>query len=170
MARKMTVKKHLSLKEINVKIKKTIGFWRVQRWQIIYQAMQEKLSSKELAERFGVSQIQIKTLLSQYNRFGESAVDTKGKGQRQRAYLTQKEEKIFLEKFINKASKGGLITTQQIHEEFEKKVKRKVSKSTIYRLLKRNGWRKIEPRPMPLKSKEERDKVHANFKKTSKIK
>ena len=121
MARKMTVKKILSPEEVARKIKRTIGFWRVQRWQIIYQALQEKVTSKELAKRFGVSAIQIRVLISRYNRFGESAIDTKGKGQRQRAYLNKEEEEKFLQEFIKKSEQGAIVTTQEIHESLKKK-------------------------------------------------
>ncbi|MBW2145601.1 MAG: winged helix-turn-helix domain-containing protein [Deltaproteobacteria bacterium] len=40
-----------------------------------------------------------------------------------------------------------MATTGEIKKALEKHVGHKVHKSTVYRLLKRQGWRKVAPRP-----------------------
>jgi len=46
---------------------------------------------------------------------------------------------------LEKAREGQIITAMEIKENFEKKTGKGVNKTTIYRMLKRNGWRKIVP-------------------------
>ncbi|MFC1566994.1 transposase [bacterium] len=170
MARNLKIKEHLSLIEIQEKMKTTVGFWRVQRWSIIYQASVEKTYAKDIAKRVGVSRATVNCLVSKYNRFGVEAVDTVGKQNRPNAYLNKNEEKEFLAPYIKKASMGEIVTVGKIQEGFEKRVGKKVSKSTVYKLLERNNWRKIEPRSMASSNKKERDKKQKDFKKTSKKK
>jgi len=73
-------------------------------------------------------------------------------GGRKHAYLTVEEEEAFLAPFFRKAEAGGVLTIAQIKEAYEKRVNKKVSPSTIYRLLHRHGWRKIAPRKRHPKS------------------
>lgn len=147
MSRKIKIKEHLTDEEILEKIRSVKGFWRVQRWMVIYQAKIEGGRAEDIAKRFNISKATVNCLTSAYNRLGVAGVDTIGKDRRQRAYLSIKEEADFLKPFFLLASKGGLTTIRKIHIAFEKKVGKKVHINTIYRLLARNGWRKIEPRP-----------------------
>jgi len=57
------------------------------------------------------------------------------------------DEKRFLSPFIEKASRSGVLVVSGIKLAYEKTLGHKVPKSTIYRMLERNGWRKIMPRP-----------------------
>jgi transposase len=158
---------HLTADEIQEKIKTTIGFWRVKRWLIIYQALINPKTAKEIALDIGVSESTVHCLISAYNREGEKAVETEGKGQRQKANLTIEEEKEFLKPFFEKAEKGQITTANEIKKALENALGHSVHKTTVYRLLDRHGWRKIAPRPAhPKTNKEEQE----SFKKTSKMK
>jgi transposase len=66
-------------------------------------------------------------------------------GGRRRQLLTFEEEKAFLEPWVAKAVTGGVLVVPPIHVALEKLLGRKVPPSTVYRLLARHGWRKIEP-------------------------
>ncbi len=134
---------------------------------IIYQATITNEPAIELAKRFNVSKATVDSLLSKYKRFGVEGVETAGKSQRQRAYLKKTKEEEFLDKFKKEADKGHIATVKEIHKAFEEKIKRKVNISTIYRMLKRNGWRKIVPRSYHPKADKVKQKA---FKKTSKKK
>lgn len=158
---------HLTEAEINEKIKSTVGFWRVQRWLIIRQALINPKTAEEIALNYGVAEQTVHNLIAAYNRYGSDAVETPGKGQRQKAYLTIEEEKRFLEPYIKKAEKGHLTSVNQIHIDFEKHLGHSIAKSTTYRLLDRQNWRKITPRTKHPKSNNE---IQENFKKTSKRK
>ena len=101
--------------------------------------------------------------ISEYNRNGASAIETKGKGGRRNSYMSKEEEQKFLEGFILQAQSGHIATVEQIKEEFERLIAKPVHKTTIYRLLGRNGWRKIVPLPHHPKADKE---VQESFKKT----
>lgn len=155
---------HLTGEEIQDKIKTTVGFWRVKRWMIIYQALINPKPAKEIALDMGVSEHTVHCLIAAYNREGEKAVETKGKGQRQKANLTLEEEKEFLKPFFEKAEKGQITTAIEIKKTLEEHLGHSVNESTVYRLLNRHGWRKIAPRPAHPKTNKEEQEI---FKKTS---
>ncbi len=61
--------------------------------------------------------------------------------------LRLEEERAFLAPFFERAEIGELATTEEIWRAFEARVGQQVDDSTIYRLLNRQGWRKLMPRP-----------------------
>jgi transposase len=163
--RKITkAKEHLTNEVIQQKIKNTVGFWRVQKWLIIYNALNYPRSSQEIANHMSVSVSLVHKTVSEYNRFGAPSIETKGKGGRYHSYMTSEEEQLFMEGFITQAKSGQIATVDEIKEAYENRIGKKVHKTTIYRILERNGWRKIVPMPHhPHSSKEARE----TFKKTS---
>ena len=163
MSKKTKAKEHLSATDVKEKIKTTIGFWRVQKWLIVHNALNYPRSSKEIAEHLAVSQSLVHKTISEYNRYGASSIETIGKGGRRNSYLTVEEERKFMEGFITQAQKGQIATAMQIKESYEKLIGKRVHKTTIYRFLERNGWRKVVPLPHhPQKDKEAQE----SFKKT----
>ena len=156
------VKGHLSLEEIEERIKETKEFWRVRRWLVIRHALVDPSPAAEIAKRIGISVHMVHYLIENYNRFGTQAMDTPGKGRRQRAYMSFKEEEEFLKVFIKKGERGEIATVQVIHEALMSHLGHSVHISTTYRMLKRHGWRKIIPRPQHVKAKEE---IQEDFKK-----
>jgi len=71
---------------------------------------------------------------------------TKGKwGGRRRQLLTFEQEKAFLEPWVVKAETGGVLVVPPIHAALEELLGHKIPASTVYRLLARHGWRKVEP-------------------------
>lgn len=163
MSKISKAKQHLSADEILQKIKTTVGFWRVQKWLIIYNALNFSKKAVEIASSIAVSEALVHKTISEYNRYGAISIETKGKGGRRNSYLTVEEENKFIESFITQAQKGHIATAGQIQEAFEKLIGKKVNKTTIYRLLDRNNWRKIVPMPYhPKKDKQAQE----DFKKT----
>jgi transposase len=61
--------------------------------------------------------------------------------------LTIEEETAFLNNFADKASEGSILIVREIQKALEDHLGRKVAESTVYRILKRRGWRKVVPRP-----------------------
>jgi len=158
---------HLSNAELSIKIKTTVGFWRVQKWLIIYNAVNYPRKAIEIANHLAVSESLVHKTVSEYNKIGANAIDTIGKGGRKNGYLTVDQEKVFFESFIQKAQIGQIATAAEIKIEFEKLIGTVVPKSTIYRLLARHNWRKIVPLPFHPKQKKEDQE---SFKKTSRKK
>lgn len=164
MSKIIRIKSHLTNNAIQQKIKSTIGFWRVQKWLIIHNALNHPRHSQEIADHLAVSISFVHKTISEYNRYGAASIETKGKGGRHHSYLTSKEEQLFMDDFISQAQKGLIATAGQIKEAYEERIGRQVHKTTIYRLLERTGWRKIVPLPShPLKDR----KAQEDFKKTS---
>lgn len=143
----VNVKRHLSEGEVEDRIREVVGFWRVKRWQIIKHAMVLPSSAKTLSRIYGMSTGGVNNLISRYNKEGIKAIDTIGKGRRQRAYMPKEEEAKFLLPFIEKAKKGVITTTTEIKKALEEFIGHKIHKTTLYRLLDRHSWRKISPRP-----------------------
>jgi hypothetical protein len=76
------------------------------RWRIIYYALVDPQPAEEIALHCGVAKGTVHKLISRYNRFGEAAIETPGKGGRKRFYLTIEQEEQFLKPFFERATKG----------------------------------------------------------------
>lgn len=66
-------------------------------------------------------------------------------GGRRRQLLSIEEEKQFLEPWTKEAEVGGVLVVPPIHEALEKRLGRSLPASTVYRMLARQGWRKVTP-------------------------
>lgn len=155
---------HLSEGEVKERIKETVGFWRVQKWLVILNALVDPRPAKDIALHTGLAVQTVHNLVSSYNRQGLKALEGPGKGGRHNAYLSLEEEAAFLKPFMDKALSGQIATAKQIKAALEKHLCQKVHKTTVYRLLKRHGWRKVMPRPFHVQSKiEEQEAFKKNF-------
>lgn len=155
MGKVTKVVSHLSGEEISKKIKGTVGFWRVQKWLVIWNAVVDPRPAEEIALHTGLARQTVHNLISRYNRWGAGAVEGPGKGGRRKAYLSLEEEADFLAPFKKKALTGQVTTAVEINRDLEQRLGHRVHKTTVYRLLKRHGWRKIAPRPFHVQGKEE---------------
>ena len=90
---------HLSKEEIQERIKATVGFWRVQKWLVLWNALVDPRPAREIALHTGIAEQSVHNLISRYNRLGPEAVEGPGKGGRRRSYLSWDEEASFLESF-----------------------------------------------------------------------
>ncbi len=166
MGKVTKVVSHLSREEILKKIIGTIGFWKVQKWLVIWNALVDPRPAEEIARHTGLAKQTVHNLISNYNRRGAEAVEGPGKGGRLRAYLSLDEEASFLEPFKKKAITGQIATALEIQKALGKRLGHSVHKTTVYRLLKRHGWRKIAPRPFHVQAKEkEQEDFKKNFQK-----
>ncbi|MDR2352890.1 MAG: winged helix-turn-helix domain-containing protein [Deltaproteobacteria bacterium] len=59
--------------------------------------------------------------------------------------LTKEEEAAFLAYFAENSVSGRIFTVSEIHRAFMEKIGKKVPASTVYRMLHRNGWKKMKP-------------------------
>jgi transposase len=155
---------HLSKEEIQAKIKTTVGFWRVQKWLVIWNALVDPRPAGEIALHTGLAEQSVHNLISRYNRLGPEAVEGPGKGGRRRYYLSWDEEVVFLESFKQAALTGQIATVAEIKEALERRLGKRVHKTTVYRLLQRHGWRKLVPRPFHVDADKQEQET---FKKTS---
>jgi transposase len=159
MARVTHAAAHLPVEEVRQRMKADPRAVSRQRWLIIYNALVEPRKAEEIARHCGVSTATVHQVISSYNRLGPSAIETGGKGGRRHQYLRVQEERDFLAPFEERAEPGEIATTAEIWHAFEARIGHQVDDSTIYRLLKRHGWRKLMPRPKhPQAQREEQER------------
>ena len=59
--------------------------------------------------------------------------------------MTLEQEQAFLAQWEQKATAGGVLTVLPIHAALVERLGHDTPMSTTYRLLARNGWRKVKP-------------------------
>jgi transposase len=118
----------------------------------------------EIALEVGLARQTVHNLVAAYNHHGPSALETPGRGQRQRAYLSLEQERAVVEQFRKQSEVGQVSTGLQVKATLETVVGHQVAKTTVYRVLRRHQWRQVVPRPRhPQASAAEQEA----FKKTS---
>jgi len=121
MSKITKLKTDYSESELISKIKQTTGFWRVQKWLIVYNAANYPRKAEEIANHLAVSVSLVHKTVSEFKKNGIKAIETIGKGGRKNSYLTIDEEKEFMNSYIQQALEGQIATVGQIKEDFEKK-------------------------------------------------
>jgi len=116
----------------------------------------------EVANMLGVSKQAVWLWIGQYNKQGPSGLERYGRGGRRWSYLSLKEEEEILKPFREKALLGEVVTATSIWPEISKAIGQEVSLAYVYRMLHRQGWRKLGPRPRHIKSDKQ---VQEDFKK-----
>jgi transposase len=154
---------HLSEFEVSIRLRQTAGREQ-RRWLVIWNALVDPRPASEIAVHTDVSVSTVHNVISQYNRFGPKAIEGRERGIRRRCYLSRDQEAEFLEPFLEIASTGEICVAGRIKEALEELLGHGVHHSTVYRMLHRNGWREIVPRPAHPEAKEKTQKA---FKKSS---
>lgn len=130
---------------------KSIPHWR--QLEAVWLREKFGLNGQDVANALNYKLQTVHTIWHNWKQKGFSWLKSKrSKGGRNHAYLSVDDEKIFLKTFLKKAESGELLTIKRIKKSYEKLVEKEVALSTIYRLLKRHGWRKITPRKQHPKS------------------
>ena len=100
----------------------------------------------EISEIVGYHNQTVTSIVSQYVKKGmESLIGNHYTGHNRR--MSFEEETSFLEQFREEAESGLLISVKNILKKYEEVTGKSSNTSTIYDLLKRHGWRKVQPRP-----------------------
>ncbi len=100
-----------------------------------------------IAAAMGVSLSTVNRAHMAYDHGGIKALQPKPSGGRQRENMTLEEEKALLADFAKTAGAGEMLNIHDLKAAYEKAIGHQTSKSTIYNLLSRHGWRKLMPRP-----------------------
>ena len=147
------------------RLKKAKGRPEYQRIQCVLIRATLGSTAFEIARLLGWAATTVHNIHSQWAKEGEAIFELKSKGGRRNQYLSPDEEAEFLRPFLAKAEAGGLLSATEVKAAFEARVGCAVAKSTIYRMLDRQGWRKVAPRPRHPKAD---PAAQAAFKKTRK--
>lgn len=111
--------------------------------------------NEQIAKITGYSKSRVSALVCEYAKNGMGYFKCEHRIGGNRRNMPIEQEKEFLKQFEMLAEKGQIITIEDIYHEYLKTYKN-ASKTTIYKLLKRHGWRKIMPRSRhPKKASEE---------------
>ena len=114
-------------------------------------------TNKEIREVTGYHVQRITEIVSQYIREGmDSVVGNKYTSNNRR--MSYEEERVFLEQFEEEAESGLLTSVAPILKKYEETTGKPSNRSTIYELLSRHGWRKLQPRPAHPNSASEEEK------------
>ena len=103
-------------------------------------------SNREIKEVLGYSEQYITELITKYMEKGMEAILTDQRTSNNRR-LSEAEEREFLGQYKEMAETGQILTVEIILKGFEERTGKKSNANTIYNLLKRHGWRKVQPRP-----------------------
>lgn len=121
-------------------------------------------SAMPIADIVGLKLQTIRNLHAAYLKEGETVLHLSGKGGRYRSNLSLEEEEALLAAFEGDGTLGAIVEVSHIQQAYEQYLGRPVPNSTVYRLLHRQGWRKLAPRSQHPKGEEARIE---RFKKTS---
>jgi len=88
----------------------------------------------------------VSKLVSNFCNYGINALLTDGRCGGNHKNLTREQEEKILKEFEESASKGQLITPNEIKKRYDEAVGHETKPSFIYSVLKRHDWRKIMPR------------------------
>jgi transposase len=100
-----------------------------------------------IAAAMGVSLSTVNRAHMAYDTGGLEALKPKPIGGRKRENMTLEDEKALLARFAKAAGAGEMLNIHDLKAAYEKAIGHETSKSTIYNLLARHGWRKLMPRP-----------------------
>jgi transposase len=103
-------------------------------------------SNAHIAAALGFSAPYITELVSKYKKYGLDAILTDKRTSNNRR-MDADGEKAFLKEIVEIAEAGQMTTVENMPRKFEETTGKESNTSTIYKLLKRHGWRKIKPRP-----------------------
>src|SRR3984893_9080598 len=108
---------------------------------------ENRMTQPEISEAMGVSLSTVNRAHMAYDHGGRRALEPKPSGGRIRENMSPVEEKALLGRFAKAAGAGEMLNIHDLKAAYEKAIGHETSKSTIYNLLARHGWRKLMPRP-----------------------
>lgn len=117
------------------------------RVEAVWLSRRHGMKPGDIGEAVGYNRSHVYALLAAYRRHGVAALAAKQRGGRHRENMTVAEEAALLESLKARAGRGGLLVVSEVRAAYEKKLGRKVPAATVYFMLHRHGWRKIQPRP-----------------------
>lgn len=137
------------IEAIEAKGKKIKGRKEYRRLESVLLRAKEGKTAEEIAI---ILRIHPRTVEKHHDRYfteGLAAFDAKKPGIQKGVprYTTIETEKALFTELKEKAEQGEILKAGQIKPMYEKRIGRQIGKSMIYKVLKRNGWSKKEPRP-----------------------
>ena len=136
-----------TMEALTARLKQAKTIAEFQRVQCVLMRVALGSSAAEIGQVLGWATATVHVMHSRWAKEGDSLFDLKGKGGRKHQNLTEAQESELLAAFIEPADTGGLLKVAEVRQAYEDQVGKAVAHSTVYRMLKRHGWRKVAPRP-----------------------
>ncbi len=130
--------------DIRVKLKKNKDV-KAQRRLIALNMYRQGKTNQEIADATGYHPQHVTKLVTEVINNGLDSILHDGRTSNNYR-MTYAEEAEFLVQFEKLAEDGQLVTVSPILEKYEEETGKKSNTTSIYRLLKRHGWRKLQPR------------------------
>jgi transposase len=126
-----------------------------QRFLCVWLRVMKKMSTSDIAKAIGWNVNTVRVTQKDFIERGVAALTELRRGGRRHAFMSLGEEKEFLSAFEEESAKGHVLVANKIKAALEQRLGHNVHKTTVYRMLHRNGWRKIVPKPShPKRDKE----------------
>ena len=120
---------------------------------------------EQTAEVLGAGRATVARLQAAFRKHGAALPATaRNWGGRRQSLLTPEEEVAFLKPWLPSAATGNLVVVSPLRAALAQRLGQPVKPSVVYRLLARQGWRKVAPDTRHPKSKPE---VQEDWKKNS---
>ena len=100
---------------------------------------------KEIAEITNFSTRQVYRIIAKCEEKGIKSLIRENRGGANNRKVDFKEERKFFKKYMQQAEEGKIITAEGMWKDFCETFGVTIDISAFYRLLKRNGWRKVMP-------------------------
>ena len=100
---------------------------------------------QQTANTLGISRSSVIRHRSNFRETNGTPLFPQNWGGRRRFLMTPEEEEKFLEPWLKQAAAGAMVVVSPIRAALAQKLGRPVKSSIVYRLLARNGWRKVAP-------------------------
>ena len=119
----------------------------LRRFLCVWLRAERRMSAAEIAMVLGMNANSVRIVQRRFIAEGASVFKGAPKGPKGPFLMSFAEEARFLEKYRDAAVDGSMLTAADIKAAWEGALGRRVHKTTLYRMLKRHGWRKVVPRP-----------------------
>ena len=114
-----------------------------QRAQCLWLRVALKIKAQEVATALGWHVNPVRRFQARYLREGEAALKGPGRGGRRRQNLAARAERALLNRLLEAERPNEVLQARAVSEAYEKAVGRPVSRSIVYKMLTRNGWRRV---------------------------
>lgn len=136
-----------TIERLAERLKKAVTHAEYQRIQCVLIRATLGSSAGEIAQLLGWSVATVHVIHSRFAKEGDAIFNLRRRGGRHHQHLSAEQEREVLAPFLKQAEAGGVLSVGEIRQAYEATIGKAVAASTVYRLLDRQGWRKVTPRP-----------------------
>jgi transposase len=119
----------------------------LRRFLCVWLRVESGMSAVEVARAVGLSPNTVRVVQRHFIDSGAGAFADRKRGRRTPPRMSFQEEESFLAEFRGPAAEASVLVAGEIKAAWEARLGREVHRSTVYRMLKRHGWRKAAPHP-----------------------